>query len=109
MKVRYDEGVVNRIGPSRASASARVLAKRRQGCGQGRHRAAKLGMSWVPTRSTTRKATWANASSRVSAWPGVVVEPGMFVSSSYANWEISRLTSGLLPLARIGEARSRNR
>jgi hypothetical protein len=53
VKVRYDEGVVNRIGPSRASASARVLAKRRQGCGQARHRAAKLGMPWVPTRSTS--------------------------------------------------------
>jgi hypothetical protein len=63
----------------------------------------------VPTRSTTRKAIRSDTIARVSNRPGVVGEPGMCVRSSHGNWEISRLTSGLLPLARIGEARSRNR
>jgi hypothetical protein len=109
VKVRHDEGVVNRIGPEPCVSIREGTGEASAGVRQASHRAAKLGMSWVPTRSTTRKATRADASSRVSAWPGVVVEPGMCVRSSYGNWEISRLTSGLLPLARIGKARSRNR
>ena len=72
-----------------------MQAKRRQGCAQASHRAAKLGMSWVPTRSTTRKAIRSGASARVPERPGVVGEPGMCRRSSYGNREISRLTSGL--------------
>jgi hypothetical protein len=69
----------------------------------------KLESIRVPTWSFSRKATRRGASSRVPARPGVVEDPGMCGSSLYGNREISGLTSGWTPLARVGKARSRNR
>jgi hypothetical protein len=46
---------------------------------------------------------------QVSAWPRVVVEPGMHVRSLHGNREISRLTSRNPGLVRVGKARSRSR
>jgi hypothetical protein len=69
----------------------------------------KLETIWVPTCSESRKATWRGASSRVPIRPGVVEDPGMCGSSLFGNREISGLTRGWTPWARIGKTRSRNR
>ena len=110
MEVHYDEGVANRIGPEpcvgiregvgEASAGERI--------GQPLSRE-NLKSVRVPTCSFSRKATWTDASSRVSARPGVVEEPGMCGSSLFGNREVSGLARGWTPRVRIGKTRSRNR
>ena len=69
----------------------------------------KTRLSRVPTCSETRKATWTGALSRAPVRPGVVEDPGMCGSSLHGNREVSGLTCGWTPQARIGKARSRSR
>src|SRR5450759_3836840 len=109
MQVHYDEGVANRIGPEpcvgireddgEASVGERI--------GQPLSRESKIIPA--PTWSESRKATWTGALVRAPTRPGVVADPGMCGSSLRGNREVSGLTGGRIPQARIGKTRSRSR
>ena len=84
MQVRHDEGVAVHIDPEPCVGiredGGEASAGERAGQPLSRE-------NWIhsrgPTRSTTRKATGAGASSRAPAQPGVVADPGMCGRSSY--------------------------
>lgn len=109
MRVRYDEGVANRIDPE-------PCAGIREGAGEasaGEYIGQPLSRVRIRFRAPTplrrRKATCLDAKPRVSEWPGVVVEPGMWRSSLRGNREIPSLASRKIVLIRTVKARSRNR
>jgi hypothetical protein len=111
VKVPNSKGIANHAGlescvRKRREAHHEALTGERVGQQLSRERKIWFG---VPTLSSRRKATRVGALVRVSAWPRVVVEPGMHVRSLYGNREISRLTSRNPGLARVGKARSRSR
>lgn len=109
MRVRHDEGVASRIGPKPCAviredggqasvgefigqplSRVRIEPGRRRRCEGGRQ------------HSEMQK-------SRVSRWPGLVVEPGMWRSSLQGNREIPGPANREDLLARTVKARSRNR
>jgi len=109
VKVHYDEGLANHIGPKPC------VVVREGGCeaSVGVH----VGQPWshemvyFPDADVLQYAegnTYErdNASARRS---GVVVEPGMHVSALRGNREISRSTCSCTEQVRIGKARSRRR
>ena len=67
------------------------------------------GVTWETYEQGLDHRIGTDASTRVSARPGVVGDPGMCGSSLYGNREVSDLACGWTPPVRIGKARSRNR
>ena len=109
MKVHYDEGVANHIGPEPC------VVVREGGCeaSVGEHVGQPLSHEVVyfpdaDVLHTTEGNTYgrALASARRS---GVVEDPGMHVSALHGNREISRLACCRTGQVRIGKARSRSR
>ena len=109
MQVPCDEGVAIHIGPKSCAVAREGLGEALTGerIGQPLSRVNKI--SRVPTCSESRKATQTDVSSRASARPGVVEDPGMCGSSLRGNREVSGLVGGWTPQVRIGKTRSRSR
>ena len=109
MKVHYDEGVANHIGPEPC------VVAREGGCeaSVGGHVGQPLSheIVQIPDADVLQTAEGntygcALASARRS---GVVEDPGMHVSALHGNREISRLACCRTGQVRIGKARSRSR
>ncbi len=109
MKVHCNEGVATRIDPEPCvfGREGKDEASVRECIGQpwSRESLIILGADAV----TSAEGNMAEALSRAFVWPGVVKDPGMCGRSLHGNREISGLTCGGTPQARIGKARSRSR
>ena len=109
MKVRHDEGVANRIGPEPC-----VVIREDEGEGSAGEFIGQP-LSRVRIEFGCRRCCEGGRQhgemqkSRVSRWPGVVVEPGMWRSSLRGNREIPRPAKREVMLVRTVKARSRNR
>ena len=110
MKVRYDEGVAIRIGPEPCVGVRENAGEASVGERIGQPSSRESYISRAPTALSSRKAKRAGTLSRVSAWPGVVPDPGMCGRSLYGNREISGSAEGQFGRSvRGGKARSRSR
>jgi hypothetical protein len=110
VKVHYDEGVAIRIGPEPCVDVRENVGEASAGERIGQPLSRESYISRAPTSLSSRKAKRAGTISRVFAWPGVVVEPGMCGRSLYGNREISRSAEGQFGRSvRDGKARSRSR
>ena len=109
MKVHYDEGVANHIGPKPCGVAREGGSEASAGECIGQPLSRERFLFWVPTPCKWRKATHSGASSRAPGRPGVVRDPGMCRRSLHGNREISRSTVRQQPSVRIGKARSRSR
>jgi hypothetical protein len=89
VQVRHDEGAAIRIVPEPCAGIREDDGEASAGARTGQPLSRENWILWVPTRSSTRKATRSRALSRASARPGVVADPGMCGSSSNGNREIS--------------------
>ena len=94
MKVHYDEGVANHVGPEPCAVlregSGEASAGERAGRPLSRERTHIPGADAVTKRKATRPA----ASSRAPDRPGVVKDPSMHGRSLHGNREISSLAGG---------------
>ena len=88
MKVHYDEGVANRIGPEPCAGVCEDVGEASVGERIGQPLSRESYISRAPTALSSRKAKWAGTSSRVPVWPGVVPDPGMCGRSLYGNREV---------------------
>ena len=103
MKVHYDEGVANHIGPEPCVANDEASVG--ECIGQPLSRESPL--SRVPTPFCLRKATRVGATARAPTRPGVVVEPGICRRSLSLGTGRARVRPlGLWPPVRVREARS---
>ena len=109
MQVRYDEGVAIHIGPESCAVAREGFGEALTGGRIGQPLSRERFLFWVPTPCRSWKAIRLGASSRAPGRPGVVRDPGMCGSSLRGNREISGLTCGRIPQARIGKTRSRSR
>ena len=110
VKVRHDEGVANRIGPEPCVGVREGVGEVSAGERTGQPLSRENYISRAPTALSSRKAKRTGASSQVTAWPGVVPDPGMCGRSLYGNREISGSADGLCGQSvRGGKARSRSR
>jgi len=110
VKVRHDEGVANRIGPEPCVGVREGVGEVSAGERTGQPLSRESYISRAPTALSSRKAKRTGASSQVTAWPGVVPDPGMCGRSLYGNREISRSADGRSGRSvRGGKARSRSR
>ena len=110
MKVHYDEGVANRIGPEPCVGAREGTGEASAGecIGQplSRERLLILGADAVYRAEGN---TYGRASA-TSAWPGVVEDPGMCRRSLSLGTGRSRARPlGQWPPVRVGKARSRSR
>ena len=110
MKVHYDEGVANHIGPEPCADIREDVGEASVGEHAGQPLSRERMLSRAPTLSTERKATWTSAQTRAPDQPGVVADPGMHGRSLHGNREIS---GSAMPspedMVRSGKARSRSR
>jgi hypothetical protein len=110
VQVHCDEGVATHIGPESCAGVREGVGEALTGERTGQPSSRERKLSWVPTRSQTRKATRQGAPARAPRRPGVVEDPGMYGRSLHGNREISSSTirnpNGVV---RIGKARSRSR
>ena len=109
VRVHYDEGLANRIGPKPCAGTREGASEASVGERIGQplsHENSILGADAVAkAEGNTDRRAIASA-----ARPGGVREPGMCGHSLRGNREISCLTrGGMPPLARTGKARSRSR
>ena len=109
MQVPDNKDLANHVVPESCASHREVGREALTGVRIGQPLSRDRSLSRVPTQSHRRKARRTGAPSQAPVWPGVVGDPGMCGSSLYGNREVSDLTSGWTPLARIGKARSRNR
>ena len=109
MQVSYSEGVANHTGPEscvdiREDAGEALTGER---IGQPSSRESLI-ISDADVVEIT-EGNMGSAITRASAQSGVVEDPGMCGSSLHGNREVSGLTCGWTPQARIGKTRSRSR
>ena len=110
MKVHYDEGLANRIGPEPCAGAREGTGEASAGVCAGQPLSRERPLSRAPTSFCWRKATRMGTTARVPIWPGVVVEPGMCRRSlSLGTGRARTRPLGLKPPVRIGKARSRSR
>ena len=109
MQVHYDEGVASHIGPESCAGIREGVGEALTGERTGQPSSRERSLSWVPTRSQTRKATRGGASGRAPHRPGVVKDPGMYGRSLHGNRENSGSATRLCGVVRIGKARSHSR
>jgi len=110
VKVHYDEGVANHIGPE-------PCADTREGAGEasvGEHAGQPLSRENSAISGAdafgAAKGNMDRRVMRVPTQPGVVVDPGMHGSSLHGNREISGLAAfSSENTVRSGKARSRSR
>ena len=109
MKVHYDEGVAIRIGPEPCVGIREGVGEASVGerIGQPSSRESLI-ISDADVVEIT-EGNMGSAITRASAQSGVVEDPGMCGSSLHGNREVSGLTCGWTPQARIGKTRSRSR
>jgi hypothetical protein len=110
VKVHDDEGVANRIGPEPCAGTREGVGEASVGERAGQPLSyEKMILPGCRRFSAVRKAIRARRAIASASRPGVVEDPGMYGSSMYGNREISCSTLGVVPVVRIGEARSRSR
>ena len=109
MKVPRDEGVAIHIGPKSCAVAREGLGEALTGerIGQPSSRESLI-ISDADVVEIT-EGNMGSAITRASAQSGVVEDPGMCGSSLHGNREVSGLTCGWTPQARIGKTRSRSR
>ena len=78
MKVRHDEGVANCIGPEPCAGTREGASDASVGECTGQPSSRERPLFRTPTPFCWRKAIRMATTARVSIWPGVVVEPGMW-------------------------------
>jgi hypothetical protein len=92
VKVHYDEGIANHIGPEPCGRGREDTFEASVGVRTGRPLSReRTTKSWMQTPSSERKAKRTSAPSRAPIRSSVVVETGMCVSSLYLG---NRETSG---------------
>jgi hypothetical protein len=105
VKVPYDEGVANRIGPEPCASNGEASVGKCIGQPLSRER----GMPRGPTLSHVWKATRMGALARALICPGVVGEPGICRRSLSLGTGRARVRPlGLWPPVRVRKARSRS-
>ena len=110
MKVHYDEGVANHIGPESCAVVREGIGEALTGERIGQPLSRESLYPGCRRCSAERKATRTGAISRAPSRPGVVGDPGMCGRSLHGNREISGSTrAACAALVRIGKARSRSR
>ena len=77
MRVHYDEGVANRIGPEPCAGAREGTGEASVGVCASQPLSRERPTTRAPTPFRRRKATRRGTIARVSIRPGVVVEPGM--------------------------------
>ena len=110
MKVHYDEGIANHIGPEPCAGVREGVGEASVGdrTGQPLSRE-RLDIPGADTFPPVEGETDRRAIASICR-PGAVLDPGMYGRSLCGNWEISRLAGRLWPSpVRIGKARSRSR
>ena len=109
MQVHHDEGVANRIDPESCASTREGIGEALTGerIGQPSSRENLI----VPGADVFifTEGNMESAITRALAQSGVVLDPGMCGSSLRGNREVSGLTCGRIPQARIGKTRSRSR
>ena len=95
MKVRYDEGLANRIGPEPCAGVCEDVGEASVGERIGQPLSRESYISRALTALSSPKATWSSTSSQVLARPSVVVDPGMCGCSLSGNREICGSADGL--------------
>ena len=96
MKVLYDEGVANRIGPEPCAVDREVGSEASAGGGTGQPLSRER---FIPSADDV-PVSEGETDRRDYAWtarPGVVLDPGMCSSSSRGNREISCPSGGAAP------------
>jgi hypothetical protein len=109
VQVSYSEGVASHTGPEscvdiREGAGEAFTGER---VGQPLSRESLI----IPDADVVEitEGNMGSAAPRAPAQSGVVEDPGVCGSSLHGNREVSGLTCGWTPQARIGKARSRSR
>ena len=77
MRVHYDEGVANHIGPEPCAGAREGFGEASVGDRIGQPLSREIDSSRVPTLLDWRKATRTGALLRAPARPGAVEDPGM--------------------------------
>jgi hypothetical protein len=108
VQVRYDESIASHIGPEPCVAVREDCDEASVGVRIGQPLSRESHLFWEPTLLIERKAARRNALLRVFGHPGVVVDPGMCVSSLYGNREISCVACARIAQVRPRKARSRS-
>jgi hypothetical protein len=108
VEVRYDEGIASTIGPEPCVAVREDCDEASVGVRIGQPLSRESHSLREPTLLIKRKAARRNASLRVFGRPGVVVDPGMCVSSLYGNREISCVAGVRIAPVRTRKVRSRS-
>jgi hypothetical protein len=105
VKVHYDEGVANHIGPEPCAGNGEASV----GVCIGQPLSRERDTVRVPTPLTLWKATPTDATARASGRPGVVEDPGMCRRSLSLGTGRARVRPlGLRPPVRVRKVRSRS-
>ncbi len=108
VKVLYDEGVANRIGPEPCAVDREVGGEASAGGGAGQPLSRERFIPSADDVPVSEGETDRRECAR-TVRPGVVLDPGMCSSSSRGNREISCPSGAVSPSDRVGKARSRSR
>ena len=109
MRVHHGEGIAIHIGPEPCARVRKDAGEASAGerIGQPSSRESLIFSDADVVEIT--EGNMGSAITRASAQSGVVEDPGMCGSSLHGNREVSGLTCGWTPQARIGKTRSRSR
>ena len=109
MKVHYDEGLADRIGPEPCAGAREGTGEASAGVCAGQPLSRERPSFRAPTPFCWRKAIRVGATARAPIRPGVVVEPGMCRRSlSLGTGRARGRPLGLGPPVRVRKARSRS-
>ena len=89
MKVPYDEGVANHIGPESCAGGREVVREALTGVRVGQPLSDETLLNGAPMPSSRQKATWSGALSRAPVSSASSVDPGMRARLPSGNREVS--------------------